>query len=127
MLEFSYKTLIEVESNNEKVCTLYIFIFCLLNDLKWNILISNIFGKASKRIYRIRACRKANLPTEIGLCIYEINIRPLHDYACSIWGGVPQYLEDELQRVQDRCMNIIGVPKNTLESQRRDKQTRKNL
>ena len=46
-----------------------------------------------------------------------------------MWGGIPQYIEDELQRVQDRCMSIMAVPKDTLESlaQRREKQTRKEL
>ena len=95
---------------------------CLQNDLKWYSHVSNIIGKASKRIYQLRACRKANLPIEIGLCIYKTNIRPMLEYACPIWGCIPQYLEDDLQRMQDRCMNIIGVQKDTLESlaQRRD-------
>ena len=37
------------------------------NDLKWNAHVSTIVKKASKRIYFVRACRKANLPSNIGL------------------------------------------------------------
>ena len=29
---------------------------------------------------------------------------PLLEYACPIWGGIPDYLSLELQRVQDRAV-----------------------
>ena len=37
------------------------------NDLKWNAHVSTIVKKASKRIYFVRAGRKANLPSNLGL------------------------------------------------------------
>ncbi len=35
------------------------------NDLKWKSHVQDIVKKASKRIYFVRACRKANLPSNI--------------------------------------------------------------
>lgn len=85
------------------------------NDLKWTSRITNIASKACKRIYHVRACRKAIIPAEVGLTIYITIIRTLLEYASPIWGGLAEYLS-ELQRVQDRCLRILGLPKDTLES-----------
>ena len=84
------------------------------DNLKWNSHISSVLKKANKRIYYIRACRKAHLPDEVGLTTYTTKIRPLLEYACPIWGDIPNYLFLELQRVQDRCLKILGLPKDAL-------------
>ncbi|KXJ08826.1 putative RNA-directed DNA polymerase from transposon X-element [Exaiptasia diaphana] len=99
------------------------------DDLKWNSHISYIVSKASKRIHLVRECRKAHLPVEVGLTTYTTKIRTLLDYACSIWGGLPQYLAMELQTVQDRCLRILALPKDTLEplDKRRDEFTKKDI
>ena len=99
------------------------------NDLKGNSFITNIVSKASKRIYHVRSCRKANIPAEVGLTIYITKIRTLLEYASPIWGGLPEYLSLELQRVQHSGLRIFGLPKDTLESleQRRDAMTRNQL
>ena len=60
--------------------------------------------------------RKPIFPDEAGLTTYTTKIRPLLEYACPIWGGIPDYLSLELQRVQDRCLKILGLPKNALET-----------
>ena len=86
------------------------------DNLKWNSHISSILKKANKRIYHVRACKKAHLPDEVGLTTYTTKIRPLLEYACPIWGGIPDYLSLELQRVQDRCLKILGLPKDALET-----------
>ena len=96
-------------------------------NLKWNAHVSYIIGKASKRIYLVRECRKAHLPVEVGLTTYISKIRSLLDYVCPIWGGLPDYLAEELQKVQDRCLKILALPKETLEPlvQRRNSMTMK--
>ena len=86
------------------------------NDLKWNAHVSDIVTRANKRMYYLRVCRKANLPKDIGLTTFLTKIRPLLEYASPIWGGLPTYLEEDLQRVQNRCLNIIGLPRNTVDS-----------
>ena len=57
---------------------------------------------------------------ELGLPV----IRPVLEYASTVWGGLPIYLEEELQREQtsltsiltSRCLNVIGLPRDTAES-----------
>ena len=83
--------------------------------------------RASKRLYFLRVCRKANFPTEVGLTTCITKIHALLEYASPIWGGIPNYLAKDIQRIQDRSMNIPGFARETLEplSVRRDKQTGK--
>ena len=44
------------------------------------------------------------------------------EYAAAIWGGLPQYLIDELENIQARSLRILDVPSNTVPplKQRRD-------
>ena len=58
--------------------------------------------------------------------MYCSRIRPLLEYASPIWGGIPCYLEEEIERVEKRCMRILGAPETTVEklSVRRDTGTK---
>ena len=67
-------------------------------DLKWNTHVSNIVSKVCKRIHYLRVCRTAHLTRDIGLTTYIPKIRP----ASPAWGGLPIYLKEHLQRVQNR-------------------------
>ncbi len=54
---------------------------------------------------------------------YLTKIRPILEYCSPVWGGLPQYLKEELERVQRRSLRIIGLPHNylsTLEERRND-------
>ena len=86
------------------------------NDLKWNTHGSSIVSKACKRIHYFRVCRTAHLPKDIGLTTYITKIRPLLEYASSVWGELPIYLEEDRQRVQNIWLNVIGLPRDTVES-----------
>ena len=90
---------------------------------------NEITKKASKRLFHLCECRKAGLPLEVGVTMYCSRIRPLLEYASPIWGGIPCYLEDEIERVQKRCMRILGAPENTVEklSVRRNTATKREL
>ena len=68
------------------------------NDLKWNEHIDQITFKANKRLHHLRQYRKSQLPTEIGLAIYTSKIRPVLEYASPVWAGLPDYLEQEIER-----------------------------
>ena len=70
--------------------------------------------KANKRLFLLRECRKANLPKDVGIALYNTKIRPLLEYASPVWGGLPNYLSEEVQRVQDRSLSIVGVPRTAL-------------
>ncbi len=89
----------------ERVTNFKLLGVAMQNDLKWKSHVQGIVKKASKRIYFVRACRKANLPSNIGLTTY-----------CTILAGFPYYLKEDIERVQNRCSDIIGLPKNKIES-----------
>ena len=75
-----------------------------------------ITRKANKRLYHLRQCRKSQLPTDVGLVIYTTKIRPILEYASPVWGGLPGHLEDEIERVQNRCLRILGLERGYLPS-----------
>ncbi len=62
------------------------------NTLKWNDHIMEITKKANRRMFCLRECRRAKLPTEVGIACYTTKIRPMLEYGSPIWGGIPQYL-----------------------------------
>ena len=93
------------------------------NNLKWNLHVESIGKKANKCLYSLRECRRANLPLEVGITCYESGIRPILEYAAPIWSGLPQYFIDEIESIQNRCMKILGTPRNnskTLEQRKAD-------
>ena len=62
------------------------------DNLCCNYHVEQTLKKASKILYFLMECRKANLPTEIGITIYCTKIRLLLEYASPLWGGLPKYL-----------------------------------
>ena len=99
------------------------------NNLRWNHHVEQTIKKACKRLYHLRECRKARLPTEVGITVYCTKIRPLLEYASQVWGGLPQYLADDLQSIQNRCLDIIGISRTSLPTleQRRMEATKREL
>jgi hypothetical protein len=59
------------------------------NILKWNTYIEEITKKANKLLFYLRECRRANLPTKVGLTCSEAKLRPVLEYATPICGGLP--------------------------------------
>ncbi len=80
---------------------------------KWNTHISKVTKSKYKLLFLIRECRKSSLPSEIGLLTYTTKIRPILEYASPVWGGIPKYLEEEIERVQQRTLTILGLERNT--------------
>ena len=99
------------------------------NNLKWNLHVESIVKKANKRVYNLRECRRANLPLEVGITCYESKIRPILEYAAPIWSGLPQYLTDEIESIQNRCIRILGMSHHNYKAleQRRAELTVKEL
>ncbi|CAB4045585.1 Hypothetical predicted protein [Paramuricea clavata] len=84
------------------------------SNTKWNSQIKEITRMGNRRLCHLRQCRKAHLPTEVGLATYCTKIRPLLEYAAPVWGGLPHYLVNDLERVQRRSLRVIGLPVDTL-------------
>jgi hypothetical protein len=101
------------------------------NDLKWKSHVQDIVKKESKRIYFVRSCKKANLPSDIALTTtYCTKIKPILEYAAPIWAGLPNCLKEDIERVQNRCLDIIGLPRGgieTLESRRNCQQAKNTI
>ena len=95
------------------------------DNLKWNRHVEEMVKKANKRLFCLRECRRANLPQEVGLTCYQTKIRSVLEYAAPTWSGLPQYLVDEIENIQNRCINILGIPRESLQTlqERRDKLT----
>ena len=86
------------------------------NNLKWRRHVEEITKRANKRLHYLRECRRAKLPAEVGITCYLTKIRPLLEYGAPIWGGLPDYLAAELENIQSRSLDTIGLPRDFLPS-----------
>ena len=68
------------------------------------------------RLYNLRQCRKSQLRTEIGLATYTSKIRPVLEYTSPVWVVLPDYLQQEIERIQASSMRILGLDRNYLPS-----------
>ena len=91
----------------------------------------HIICKASKKLFYLRECRRSNLPAEVGLTTCITKIRSTLEYASPVWGGggLPKYLENEIEQIKTRIMKIIALLKNHLITlkERRVEATKKEL
>ena len=80
----------------------------LSDDLKWNRHIDYICKKAARRFYGLRLLKRNALPSHILISIYCTRIRSIVEYACQVWHyGLPQYLSDQVEKIQKRALKII--------------------
>ena len=78
------------------------------NDLKWGLHIDEIVGKVSKRLHIIRALRRAGVPAQELVHIYISLIRSILEYCWPVWHtSLPQYLSDDVEKIQKRAFRII--------------------
>ena len=77
-------------------------------DLKWNQHVQNVVKKANKRIYFIVQLKRAKLPPSEILLFYCSCVRPILEYGSQVFHyGLPMYLSDVIERVQQRVLSII--------------------
>ena len=80
------------------------------NDLKWNVHVEMIGKKAAARLYFLRQLQRAKVPANDLLSFYITCIRPVAEYACSVFHtALPQYLSDQLERLQKRALRMIST------------------
>ena len=73
------------------------------NNIKWSLHVESIVKKANKCLYSLRECR-----------------RPILEYAAPMWSGLPQYLIDEIESIQNRSMRkILGTPRDNFKTEQR--------
>ena len=92
----------------ERVSCIKLLGLNISSDLKWNNHISEIIKKTSARLYCLRQLKRANIATKELITFYKSCIRPIIEYACPIFhNALPQYLSDDLERLQKRALRII--------------------
>ncbi|CAB4006150.1 RNA-directed DNA polymerase from mobile element jockey [Paramuricea clavata] len=80
----------------------------LSSDLSWNIHVSNISAKASKRLYALRILKRHGVPVKNLISIFCSFIRPVLEYACQVWhSSLPLMLSDQIEHTQKRALKIV--------------------
>ena len=78
------------------------------DDLKRKTHISRICKKISSRLYFLRQLKRAKVPSNDLLLFYVTCIHAVTEYACQVFhDSLPQYLFDELEKLQKRAIRII--------------------
>ena len=78
------------------------------NNLTWNEHINEIIKKASKRLYFLSQLKRARVAKQDLVLFYTSCIRSLLTYASPVFFyALPEYLKNELERIQKRALRII--------------------
>ena len=60
------------------------------------------------RLYFLKQLKRVNVPPKDMLLFYTTCIRPVLEYACPVFHhSLPQYLSNEMERLQKRALRII--------------------
>ena len=98
------------DTNIEAVPSAKLLGVLISNDLKWNAHVEMICKKVAARLYFLRQLKRAKVPTNDLLGFYTTCIRPTAEYACPVFHtALPQYLSDQLERLQKRALRIIST------------------
>ena len=74
-----------------------------------NVHVEMICKKVVTRLYFLRQLKCAKVPTNDLLSFYTTCIQPVAEYACPVFHtALPQYLSDQLERLQKRALHIIS-------------------
>ena len=69
-----------------------------------------ICKKVAARLYFLKQLKHVKVPTNDLLSFYTTCIHPVAEYACSVFHTTrPQYLSDQLERLQKRVLCIIST------------------
>ena len=78
------------------------------NILTWNEHINEIIKKASKRLYSLSQLKRARVAKQDLVLFYTSCIRSIVTYASPVlFYALPEYLKNELERIQKRALRII--------------------
>ena len=92
----------------EAVSTVKLLGLNISSDLRWNGHVAEISKKVASRLYFLEQLKRANIPAKDLLIFYLTCIRPVTEYACSVFlNALPAYLSAELEQLQKGAMRII--------------------
>ena len=72
---------------------------------------------------------KGRLPVDVGITMFYSKIRHFFEYTGPIWFDLPMYHTKEVEKIQNRSLSIIGVPRDSFENlgMRRIEATKREL
>ena len=77
------------------------------SNLKWDLHISDVVAKASKRLHILRVLKRGEIPPADLLKVYFALIRPVLEYCCPLWhNALPVKLSDSIERVQGAAYHL---------------------
>ena len=79
---------------------------CIDSHLTWNEHIDTLRRKLLQRIAILSRARKY-IPAKYRLLLYNVSIKPLFTYCCTVWSNCSQTNLDELFKLQKRCARLI--------------------
>ncbi|CAH1230646.1 INPP5B [Branchiostoma lanceolatum] len=80
----------------------------LQHDLRWNSHVDAICSKSSQRLFLLRKLKHFHIPTEDLVTVYVTYVRPVLEYAATIWhSGLTTTLSNRIEKVQRRAVRII--------------------
>ena len=72
------------------------------------------------RIYFLRQLKRKNIPSKELLTFYTTCVRPVAEYACPVFhNGLPQYLSNDLERLQSGVRVKRGNGKTETEKRKK--------
>ena len=79
------------------------------SNLLWNNHVIEAIKKSNKRIFFLVLLKRAGVPLEDIIIFYCTTIRPVLEYCPPVFHhALPQYLSDDIERVQKRALSIIS-------------------
>ncbi len=81
----------------------------ITNNLTWHAHIKEVIKKASKTLYFLVQLKRAKIPVEDLVLFHTSCVRSVMYYAIpAFYHALPQYLKNELIRVEKRAMSIVN-------------------
>ena len=103
-----FQNTLQVGGNTiERVSSYKLLGVYLQSDLAWNLHCDYITKKANKRFYILRILRRVRIGYQQLETVYCSLIRPIFEYATSVWSAIPDCLKAKVERVQKRTFKII--------------------
>ena len=78
----------------------------ITNDLKWNTHITNICTKANRALGFLRQTL-FSCPQNVKEAAYKGMVHPILEYGSSVWDPLPDKLQEELEKVQNRAASFV--------------------
>ena len=70
-------------------------------------MVDKITTKAAKRLY-LKQLKRSSLSDNDLKCFYIASIRYILEYTCQVFHyGLPEYLSDQIERIQKRALRIV--------------------